>query len=46
MNKCNSIEYNSIEVTNKYSNLSDHKKFRLNKINKIKDYFNSEIQES
>ena len=25
--------------------LSDQTKFRLNKINKIKDYFNSEIQE-
>ena len=27
------------------SNLSDQTKFRLNKINKTKDYFNSEIQE-
>ena len=26
------------------SNLSDQTKFRLNEINKIKDYFNSEIQ--
>ena len=26
-------------------NLSDQTKFRLNEINKIKDYFNSEIQE-
>ena len=26
-------------------NLSDQKKFRLNEINKTKDYFNSEIQE-
>ena len=25
--------------------LSDHTKFRLNEINKIKDYLNSEIQE-
>ena len=25
--------------------LSDQTKFRLNEINKIKDYFNSEIQE-
>ena len=45
MNECNSIECNSIEVTNTYSNLSDQTKFRLNEINKIKDYFNSEIQE-
>ena len=27
------------------SNLIDQTKFRINKINKIKDYFNSEIQE-
>ena len=27
------------------SNLSDQTKFRLDKINKIKDYFDSEIQE-
>ena len=38
-------ELNSIEVTNTYSDLSDQTKFRLNEINKIKDYFNSEIQE-
>ena len=25
--------------------LSDQKKFRLNEINKIKDYFNSEVQD-
>ena len=40
-------ELNSIEI---HSNLnaiplSDQTKFRLNEINKIKDYFNSEIQE-
>ena len=40
MNACHSFE-----VTNTYSNLSDQTKFRLNEINKIKDYFNSEIQE-
>ena len=40
MNECNSIE-----VTNTYSNLGDHIKFRLNEINKTKYYFNSEIQE-
>ena len=34
-------ESNSIET----QNLSDQTKFRLNEINKIKDYFNSEIQE-
>ena len=33
------------EATNTYSNLSDQTKFRLNEINKIKDYFNAEIQQ-
>ena len=37
MNELNSIE--------KHSNFSDQTKFRLNEINKIKYYFNSEIQE-
>ena len=32
------------EAINIYSNLSDQTKFRLNEINKTKDYFNSEIQ--
>ena len=46
MNECNSIE----PLTNKHSNLnsvplSDQTKFRLNDINKIKDYFNSKIEE-
>ena len=42
MNKVNSIETQSNldEIP-----LSDRAKFRLNEINKIKDYFNSEIQE-
>ena len=31
--------------TNIYSNLSDQKKIKVNEINKIKDYFNLEIQE-
>ena len=39
MNKCNSIQnLNAISM-------NDQTKFRLNEINKIKDYFNSEIQE-
>ena len=29
-----------IEVTNTSSNLNDQTKFRLNEVNKIKDYFN------
>ena len=42
MNKLNSIETHS----NKNAiSLSDQTKFGLNEINKIKDYFNSEIQE-
>ena len=49
MSECNSIETmnecNFIETTNIYSSLSDQTKTRLNEINKIKDYFNSEIQE-
>ena len=40
MNECNSIK-----ATNTYSNLSDQTRFRLSKINKIKDYFNLEIEE-
>ena len=40
MNKCNSIE-----ATNISSNLRDQTKVRLNEIDKIKGYFNSEIQE-
>ena len=39
MNKLNSIK------THSNLNLSDQTKFRLNEINKIKYYFNSEIQE-
>ena len=44
-------EYNSIETrTNTHSNLnaaplSDQRKLRINEINKIKAYFNFEIQE-
>ena len=38
-------ECNSIETTNTYSNLCDQTKIGLNKISKVKDYFNSEIQE-
>ena len=33
------------EVTSIYPNLKDHQKFRLNKINEIKDYFIAEIRE-
>ena len=36
---------NSIETLNKCLDLNDQTKFRLNEINKIKDYVNAEIQE-
>ena len=39
MNECNSIE-----ASNTYFNLSHQTKFRLNEINTVKAYFNSEIQ--
>ena len=42
MNEPNSIETQSNPDP---IPLSDQTKFRLNEINKIKDYFNSEIQE-
>ena len=35
------VKLNSIEALNKYLDMSDQTKFRLNKINEIKDYFNS-----
>ena len=41
----NIIECNFVERTDAHSILRDQIKFRLNEINKIKDYFNSEIQE-
>ena len=43
MNDCNFVE----TLTNTHSNLNlrDQTKFRLNEINKTKDYFNFEIQE-
>ena len=42
MNELNSIEtHSNLNATS----LSDQTKFRLNEINKLKDYFNSEIQE-
>ena len=36
---------NSIKTANAYLNLSGQTKFRLSEINKIKDCFDSEIQE-
>ena len=37
-------EVNSIETLDKCLDLSNQTKCRLNEINEIKDYFNSEIQ--
>ena len=47
MNDSNSIETYSTELHSNLNaiSLSDQTKFRLNEINKIKDFFNSEIQE-
>ena len=45
MNQCNSIEATSTYPNLNAIPLSDQIKFRFNEINKIKDYFNSEIQE-
>ena len=42
MNESNSVESYSIEIIAK-THLSGQTKFRLNDINKIKEYFNSEI---
>ena len=39
------IECNSHETHNIYPNLNDQQQFRLNKINKIKDYFVAEVKE-
>ena len=38
-------EWNAIKAINTHSKLSDQTKFRQNEINKIKYYFNVEIQE-
>ena len=49
MAECNSVERNSYETHNIYSNLNvslnDQQQFRLKKINEIKDYFVAEIKE-
>ena len=42
MNDCNSV--GTLTNTHSNLNLSDQAKFRLHKINKIKDYFSSKIQ--
>ena len=49
MAECNFVERISHETPNMYANLnttpSNEQQFRLNKINKIKDYFIAEIKE-
>ena len=39
------VECNSIKAHNIYPNLNDQQQYRLNKINKVKDYFIAEIKE-
>ena len=39
------VEYNSIGAHNIYPNLNDQQQIRLNKINKVRDYFVAEIKE-
>ena len=49
MDECNSIKHDFNKTPNIYPNLneipSNEQQFRLNKINKIKDYFLAEIRE-
>ena len=49
MAECNSVKCNSYEARNIYLNrsaaLSNEQRFRLNKINEIKDYFVAETKE-
>ena len=49
MVQCTSIEHDFHETPNMYPNLnaniSNDQQFRVNKINKIKDYFIAEIKE-
>ena len=42
--ECNSIECDFHETPNMSANISNDQQFRLNKINKIKDYFIAEIK--
>ena len=44
MAECSSTECNSYETHNIYRNLHDQQQFRLNKTNKIKNYFVAEIK--
>ena len=45
MAECSSTECNSYETHNIYRNLHDQQQFRLNKTNKIKNFFVAEIKE-
>ena len=44
MDECNSIKHDFHETPNIYPNISNDQKFRLNKINKIQDYFTPRIR--
>ena len=45
MGECNSIKHGFYKTPNIYPNMSNEQQFRLNKINKIKDYLLAEIME-
>ena len=45
MDACNSIKHEFHKTPNIYSKISNNQKFRLDKINEIKDYFIAEIRE-
>ena len=45
MGECNSIKHDFYKRPNIYPNISNEQQFRLNKINKIKDFFLTEIRE-
>ena len=45
MGECNSIKHGFYKTPNIYPNISNEQQFRLNKINKIKDYLLAEIIE-
>ena len=44
MDECNSIKHDFHETPNIYPNISNDQQFRLNKINKIQDYFTPKIR--
>ena len=45
MGECNSVKHDFHKTPNIYPNISNERQFKLNKINKIKDYILAEIRE-